>query len=111
MPVVSNKIAVHEFGVIILDQYGEVCERPTGQASQIIFALNDRVDLELVEIPGGRFTMGSAPTEHGHRANESPQHIVEIASFLMGKFAVTQTQWFAVMGSLPPIDEQFQGAN
>ena len=34
-------------------------------------------------------------------ADEQPQHQVSIKSFSMGKYEVTQEQWYAVMGNLP----------
>ena len=55
--------------------------------------------------------MGSSTNEQGQRANETPQHEVAIRSFLMGKFTVTQSQWLAVMDSLPQMEEPFRGAD
>jgi len=35
--------------------------------------------------------------------DEQPQHFVSIkSSFMMGKFLITQAQWIAIMGKLPP---------
>jgi formylglycine-generating enzyme required for sulfatase activity len=42
----------------------------------------------MVVIPGGRFLMGSPPDEPERRDDER-QHEVEVASFVMGKYAVT----------------------
>ncbi|QIP11985.1 formylglycine-generating enzyme family protein [Spirosoma aureum] len=43
----------------------------------------------LVAIPGGKFLMGSLPSEKGHKPDESPQHSVVIEPFYMGKYEVT----------------------
>ena len=51
--------------------------------------------------------MGSPP--HQGNIDEQPQHFVTIKSFMMGKFLVTQSQWKAVMGKLPPC--RFKGDN
>jgi formylglycine-generating enzyme required for sulfatase activity len=51
---------------------------------------------EMVVIPAGSFTMGSNEDE-----NEKPPHPVNIRSFALGKFEVTQGQWKTVMGSNP----------
>jgi eukaryotic-like serine/threonine-protein kinase len=59
------------------------------------------VTLEMVAIPGGKFTMGSAATEKERSNDEGPQREVSIQPFSMGRFAVTQAQWQAVMGSNP----------
>jgi len=54
------------------------------------------VTLDMVCIPGGEFLMGSPEDEEGRRENESPQHLVKMPAFLMGKYPVTQAQWRAV---------------
>ncbi len=51
------------------------------------------VELELVPIPGGTFTMGSPDSEENRRADEGPQHTVQIAPFWMGKYEVTWDQY------------------
>ncbi|MBS1787616.1 MAG: SUMF1/EgtB/PvdO family nonheme iron enzyme [Acidobacteria bacterium] len=51
------------------------------------------VKLEMVYIPGGKFTMGSEKD-----GSEKPPHEVTVPAFYIGKFQVTQAQWNAVMG-------------
>jgi len=63
--------------------------------------LGNGVILEMTEIPGGEFLMGSPTSEGGRENNESPQHRVTIKPFFMGKFAVTQAQYQAIMGKNP----------
>jgi formylglycine-generating enzyme required for sulfatase activity len=58
--------------------------------------LGGGVSLLLVEIPAGRFLMGSPPGEPGRDSDEGPQHEVELASFFMGQAPITQAQWRAV---------------
>jgi eukaryotic-like serine/threonine-protein kinase len=70
--------------------------------------LGNGVNLEMVSIPGGSFLMGSPDNEEGHSKRESPQHRVSIQPFFMGKFAVTQAQYEAIMGNNP---SYFRGAN
>ncbi|MDO4725828.1 MAG: SUMF1/EgtB/PvdO family nonheme iron enzyme [Porphyromonadaceae bacterium] len=55
------------------------------------------IKFEFVEISGGTFTMGSPDNEVGRNNDESPQHVVTLNSFYMGKYEVTQAQWKAVM--------------
>jgi len=59
---------------------------------------------EMVVIPAGTFMMGSKAdpftTTHINK-EEQPQHAVSIRSFALGKFEVTQEQWYALMGNLP----------
>jgi formylglycine-generating enzyme required for sulfatase activity len=61
-------------------------------------AFSDRISLEMVKIPGGKFQMGSLPGQG--RDNEQPQHEVHVPEFWMGKYPVTQAQWQFV-ASLP----------
>ncbi len=51
---------------------------------------------ELVLLPGGSFQMGST-----QGSDEQPVHTVNVASFALGKYPVTQAQWKKVMGSNP----------
>jgi eukaryotic-like serine/threonine-protein kinase len=78
------------------------------QAEFITEDLGKGVKLELVSIPGGSFTMGSSDTEEGHEACESPQHLVIVPAFWMGKYPVTQSQYLAIMGKNP---SDFQGGD
>ena len=48
---------------------------------------------EMVEIPAGRFTMGSPASEHGRSSAEGPQHEVTIRRFALGKYVVTQAEY------------------
>jgi len=57
--------------------------------------------LDFVLIPAGEFLMGS-PSGAKSRSDEHPQHLVRIAyPFYVGRTAVTQAQWQAVMGGNP----------
>jgi formylglycine-generating enzyme required for sulfatase activity len=57
--------------------------------------------MPLVELPPGRFTMGSASSETG-RNDDEVLHDVEITRpFVIGQFEVTQQQWRTVMGTAP----------
>jgi len=67
----------------------------------IITAVDRWTGMTLVEIPPGRFTMGSAASEAGRNDDES-LHDVEITRpFLMGQYEVTQQEWRTVMGTSP----------
>ncbi|MFH7243555.1 MAG: formylglycine-generating enzyme family protein [Spirulina sp.] len=54
------------------------------------------INLDLMLIPGGTFTMGSPPEELGRWDYEGPQHEVSIRPFLMGRYPITQAQWKAI---------------
>jgi formylglycine-generating enzyme required for sulfatase activity len=64
-----------------------------------LFGGNDRIPVEMVAIPGGKFWMGS-PKGVGHD-DERPRHEVAIAPFYMSKYPITQAQYQAVMEKNP----------
>lgn len=53
-------------------------------------------NLEMVDIPAGKFNMGSNEYE-----DEKPIHEVIVPAFQIGKYPVTQAQYQAVMGNNP----------
>jgi formylglycine-generating enzyme required for sulfatase activity len=61
-----------------------------------IIHLSGDCNLEMVNIPGGKFMMGS--DEHD---SEKPIHEVTVNAFKIGKYPVTQAQYEAVMGTNP----------
>ncbi|MBT9317484.1 formylglycine-generating enzyme family protein [Leptothoe spongobia] len=61
-------------------------------------ALDENLTLEMVQIPAGKFTMGSPETELERLDREGPQHDVQIEQFFMGQYPVTQAQWQFVAG-------------
>jgi formylglycine-generating enzyme required for sulfatase activity len=62
------------------------------------------VPLEMVDIPAGSFQMGSIYDPPYSQDNEAPAHTVTINyGFQIGKFEVTQVQWYAAMNGFPQI--------
>lgn len=78
--------------------------RYPAQSKYFIEFLDSDVTLEMVEIPGGTFTMGAPESEHKSSDDERPQHQVTIKPFFMGKYPVTQKQWKQVATSIPKVD-------
>jgi formylglycine-generating enzyme required for sulfatase activity len=78
------------------------------QEQELTLDLGQGMILELVRIPSGKFMMGSDEYD-----SEKPIHEVTVPAFLMGKYAVTNAQWEAVMGTKPAekYDVKFQGKN
>ena len=62
----------------------------------VVEDLGNGISLELVEIPGGEFWMGSPEVEEGSNWWERPRHKVKVSPFLMGKYPITQAQWKAI---------------
>jgi formylglycine-generating enzyme required for sulfatase activity len=79
---------------------GRVTKQSGGPVQSFSETVNG-VEFEMVAIPGGRFQMGSPTSEAGHQDDEV-LHWVRVSDYWMGRYEVTQGQWKAVMGSLPP---------
>jgi len=79
-----------------VDARGQVVSRLPHTAQSFV----EPPGLEMVEIPAGRFSMGS-PRSQGSD-EERPQHLVSIGRFFLARGLVTQAQWQAVMGQRPP---------
>jgi formylglycine-generating enzyme required for sulfatase activity len=64
--------------------------------------LGNGVKMQFVLIPAGEFDMGSPSTERDRDNDESPVHRVTISKlFYMGKYEVTQQQYYIVAKSKP----------
>ncbi|MFM6732940.1 MAG: SAV_2336 N-terminal domain-related protein [Microcystis panniformis] len=82
-----------------------VIKKEKRQAEGIVEKLAEGVELELMEIPGGTFMMGTEDEEierlvkkfgrDGFR-REKPPHRVTVSSFYMGRYPITQAQWQAI---------------
>ncbi|QSV62488.1 MAG: SUMF1/EgtB/PvdO family nonheme iron enzyme [Dolichospermum sp. DL01] len=99
------------------------------KGSELTVDLGQGLTLELVRVPTGKFMMGMPPEErqialenalkYGNKREDvetwldwsTPQHEVYLQEFLMGKYAVTNAQWYAVMKTKPceQYDSEFQG--
>jgi formylglycine-generating enzyme required for sulfatase activity len=78
----------------------EIVKTPS-QAQHFVEELGNGVKLEMVCVPGGQFMMGSPKEEESSSDTERPQHSVNVPSFLMSKYPVTQAQYETIIGSNP----------
>lgn len=69
------------------------CEGDLNQVEQLF----RQIEPEIVLVEGGSFIMGNRNGE----IDEKPTREVQVRSFYMGKFEVTQAQWQAIMGKNP----------
>ncbi|MCL2928611.1 MAG: formylglycine-generating enzyme family protein, partial [Trichodesmium sp. MAG_R01] len=93
---IGEKLQHWSFETPTVNRRGKIINTRTYTASYFIEILGPDINLEMVAIPGGTFTMGSPETEEDSRDNERPQHQVTVPSFFMGKYPVTQGQWKAI---------------
>jgi len=85
------------FETVTVNSTGQINNRWQAQAQILSENINGTI-LDLVVIPAGTFLMGSPSSELQRDDDEGPQRTVNIASFLIGQYAVTQAQWRAVAG-------------
>jgi formylglycine-generating enzyme required for sulfatase activity len=78
----------------VIREQGEFTVRyGQGEGWAFFETLQPRITLTLVEIPAGRFTMGSPDDEPKRYGDEGPQHEVRLESFFMSQTPITQAQW------------------
>ena len=64
-------------------------------------SVTNSIGMELIEIPAGKFTMGSPVDEKDRGDDEAQVPVTLTKSFGLGKTEVTQGQWKSVMGWEP----------
>ncbi len=83
--------------------------------TQPLRLLDSGAILKMVQIPAGKFLMGSSASEVGSNDAERPQHEVSVPAFFMLQTPITQAQWKAVEKrpkvkiDLNPDPSQFKG--
>jgi len=82
-----------QFETPTVNRRGEIIKTTTHTANCFTETLPNNVDLDMVSIPDGTFTMGSPKNEKDSHNNERPQHNVKVPPFFMGKYPITQGQW------------------
>ncbi|GCL40815.1 bifunctional serine/threonine-protein kinase/formylglycine-generating enzyme family protein [Dolichospermum planctonicum] len=107
-PIPSNNLKTFSFEVVTTDARGNITNRRNASAKYFTEDLGNGVTLDMVEIPGGTFIMGSPKSEAKRGSNEGPQHQVTVPSFYMGKYELTQVQYQAIIGTNP---SNFKGDN
>jgi serine/threonine protein kinase len=89
--------------IITVDRSGKQINR---RSVQVQYFTEDKISLpngakamEMAKIPAGSFKIGSPRGVEGRGDDETPQTEINFAQpFYISRYAVTQAQWFAVMG-------------
>ena len=100
-PITGLPMKTFSFETVTVNARGEIINRRNLQAKYFVEDLGNGVTLEMVQIPGGTFTMGSPRSEEGSLDRERPQHQVTAEPFFMGKYVITQEQYQVIMGKNP----------
>jgi formylglycine-generating enzyme required for sulfatase activity len=96
---VKTRLVTESSGFLGLGTKTQVeLDRKRSKSQYIRENIGNGVEIELVQIPAGKFMMGES----------SAAHAVYLQEFWMGKYVVTQKQWQAVMGNNPA---NFKGEN
>jgi eukaryotic-like serine/threonine-protein kinase len=128
-PISTPTIVVPDSSSIFTPISRTIDARDILEQKEVVISINRGNQLELARIPAGRFMMGMPASErkialeNAKKYNwtnaetwldwSTPQHEVKLPSFLMGKYAITNAQWEAVMNTKPSAnyDVKFQGEN
>lgn len=71
-----------------------------GEPEIVTYVLNG-IEINMVKVEGGTFTMGASGADTDANDNEYPAHIVTLSDYYICTTEVTQQLWRAVMGSNP----------
>jgi formylglycine-generating enzyme required for sulfatase activity len=92
----KQPLSVFNFEIVRVNAKGEQIRKESKQSQYFREDLGNGITLEMVAIPGGTFTMGSPPNEKDSYDDERPQHEVNVPTFFIGKYPITQAQWRAI---------------
>ncbi|MDB9348819.1 bifunctional serine/threonine-protein kinase/formylglycine-generating enzyme family protein [Nodularia spumigena] len=99
LPLISVQLFNSSVEVVTVNPQGKVINRQNQEVKYFVEDLGKGVTLEMMQIPGGTFMMGSPLGEAERLESESPQHQVNVPGFFMGRYPVTQAQYQAIMGT------------
>ncbi len=107
-PIVAERpahpsLSYFTFDVVTVDSKGKIRQTRKGSARRLVEPIGGQIALEMVEIPGGEFQMGSPKVEAGHKEHEEPQRNVKVAPFFLGSYPITQSQW-RIVAQWPKVD-------
>jgi eukaryotic-like serine/threonine-protein kinase len=93
-----------EVDVLTVDKKGRLATPRRAQVRYFSDDLGDGVVLDMVEVVGGTYLMGTPQKMQNDRsASEGPQRQVTVPAFFIGMYEVTQAQWLTV-AKLPKVN-------
>lgn len=94
-----SKLGAQLFGGSVLSS-SSTSNRPTTTQNQDFTETAYGLNMRMIYVEGGSFTMGCTSEQGGDcDSDESPSRYVTVNSFYMGMLEVTQSQWEKVMGT------------
>lgn len=89
-----------DFALTTVDETGARIPPQPGTAE--IFDVDvGTATLSFSVVPAGSFQVGSPDGEAGRQLNEGPQQLIQLRRFAIGRTAVTQAQWAALVDAAP----------
>ena len=92
MPVLQS----FTFDTVKVNNIGQIIKQERKISQYYQEMIKNNILLDMVYIPGGTFMMGTNECN-----NAKPIHKVKVPPFFMGKYAITQGQYTALMGENP----------
>ncbi|MBO7392063.1 MAG: formylglycine-generating enzyme family protein, partial [Verrucomicrobia bacterium] len=81
------------------------CSKDESESKDVTIPLSEDVDLDMIWIRSGTFTMGSPEDELGRYDDETQHEVTLTQGYWLGKYEVTQAQYEAVMGTNPSVTQ------
>ncbi len=75
----------------------EAPESSEGKADSVVFTMKDGVELEMIRVQPGTYTVGLPRADHLWRPDIDWREVTVSAPYWLGKYEVTQEQWESVM--------------
>ena len=92
--------ATSPYKIVLSDKKLFFCAKGT-ESKDITIPLSDKVNLDLIWVEPGTFTMGSPPDELGNGGDETLHEVTLTQGYWLGKYEVTQAQYQTIMGTNP----------
>lgn len=92
-----------QFQVTTVDRAGRLQHPQTHTAKYFPEPLKGVNRLDMVEIAPGKYWMGSNRSEAHTKGSELPRHRVNLSSFFLSKYPITQAQW-ATVATMPKVN-------
>ncbi len=92
-------LSTFKFTTVTVNETGEIIQKVCKETQYFQETLIKGIGVDLVQIPGGTFLMGSPETELERYESEGPQYRVNVPGFYLSQSPITQAQWQAVMGN------------
>lgn len=102
----GNPLQRQRLKTVTVDAAGEITAQPSisihyFDEPYVRPQVRKSLPLRMVQIPAGEFLMGSPSTEPKRQDQEGPQRSIQVPSFYIGAYAITQKQYEAIMGNNP----------